>query len=372
MKVAIFSSTINPTDGYGTITNELCHKFHEKNVDFVLFLPKTAESSSDKFRFPIKYCLPPYIYRVWTPDFLGYFPNINLMGFSLVHSLFDFPYCFLAAKSAKAARLPFIMGAQGTYGVLPLTFWPEKHLLKWSYGRAKEIIVPSKFTAAKIREYGGDGHWPISVVHNGVDFERFVREVDIGKLKEKYKNKRILLTVGGLKSRKGQDLVIKALPAIINSHPDVKYLIVGTGHWRKYLEDLTAEMKLGDYVEFVGRVAIEKLIQYYHLCDIYVHTPRVDNLSFEGFGIVYLEAGACGKPIVATDAGGIRDAVIHDETGLIAKNEDSGQIAEYISRLLSNPAEAARLGKNGLKYAEQHDWSIIAERFIEKYKRYAV
>ena len=71
-------------------------------------------------------------------------------------------------------------------------------------------------------------------------------------------------------------------------------------------------------VEFAGRKSGDELVSYFQLCDIYVHTPKVVDLKFEGFGIVYLEASACGKPIVATDAGGVRDAVIDGETGLIA------------------------------------------------------
>jgi len=119
-----------------------------------------------------------------------------------------------------------------------------------------------------------------------------------------------------------------------------------------------------------GAIEADQVVNYYHLCDLYVHTPRVINLSFEGFGIVYLEAGAAGKAVVAADAGGIRDAVIDGQTGLIARNEDANDIADKIITLLDNEALRKQIGEAGRRYAQQHDWSIIADKFIDVYKKY--
>ncbi len=374
MKVAIFSFDFDCTFGTGNMTYELCHEFAKKAVDFVLFLPKVEKNRSSfkgDYPFETRYILPPQITSLKDRHFWEYFKVINLSGFTLVHSLFEFPHCFMAAFCAKRNKLPFIMGAQGTYGVLPLTQWPNKYFLKWSYDQAKEIIVPSQFTKEKIREYAKKDY-RISVIHNGVNFSRFDSKPDFENLKDKYKNHKILLTVGALIPRKGQDLVIKALPKIKERYPEIKYLLVGDGRMRQAWEKLADDLGLSEQVEFLGKVAADELVKYFHLGDIYVHTPRVINLSFEGFGLVYLEASACAKPIVATDAGGIRDAVIDNQTGLIVADGDIDGISDKVIYLLDHDDLKKQLGENGREYAKKHDWPIIANEFIDHYQKYSL
>lgn len=381
MKVAIFSFDIDRTYGTGNIAYELCLELHRQGVVFELFLPKIdnrdGKLNSEKcagFPFPVRCVMPEYVAGigemikkklVWQ-----YLKRYDLKGFTLVHCLFEFPHSFIAARSAKKNKLPFIMGAQGTYGVLPLTK-NARPFLKWSYGQAKEIIVPSQFTKEMITKYSGE-NYNISIIHNGVNFARFENQPDIADLKEKYKGKKILLTVGGLIPRKGQDLVIKALPKIVARHPDVKYLLAGAGRMLENWKQLAQELKLESHIEFLGRVEAEEVNKWFYLCDIYVHTPIMANLSFEGFGIVYIEAGACFKPIVASDAGGIRDAIIDGKTGLIARDRDVDDIADKIIQLLDNRELRWQMGEAGREYAKEHDWKIITEKFIEKYRQYSL
>jgi len=153
MKIALFSSTINETNGYGNITNELCTQFFKMGINFTLFLPKSEMNYIKKYDFKIEYKLPPYIFRMRTPKIFEYLSNIDLSSFDLVHSLFDFPYCVMAARLANKYNKNLIIGAQGTYGVLPLTYWPEKYFLNWSYKKAKLIIVPSVFTKKRFKKY---------------------------------------------------------------------------------------------------------------------------------------------------------------------------------------------------------------------------
>ena len=95
--------------------------------------------------------------------------------------------------------------------------------------------------------------------------------------------------------------------------------------------------------------------------------PRSFGPDVEGFGIVYLEASACGKPIVATDAGGIRDAVLDNETGLIVQDGDIPAISAKIIRLLDDQNLAKKLGDRGREYAKENDWGVIAGRFVSLY-----
>lgn len=369
MKIAIFSETIDVTNGHGNITYELCLALHKKGIDFTLFLPDD-EPLDRAYPFAVERKLPKYIFRVYTPKvFRHLFDSIDLRGYDAVHCLFAFPHSFFAARMASRYHLPLIMGAQGTYGVLPLTYPIERHMLMHSYKQAQAIIVPSAFTKQEVLKYARTP-LEITIIHNGVNYERFARPLDTSALSAQFGNKKLLVTVGGLKNRKGQDLVIRALPTVLAQHPDTAYLIVGGGD-ASYFTSLASEVGVKDHVFFTGRVSDDDLLQYFHLADIYVHTPRLTNLNFEGFGIVYLEAGACGTPVVATDSGGIRDAVIEGTTGLIAKDENVDDIARKIIKLLDNPELMRQLGNGGREYAKQHTWDSIAEQFIAFYKKYA-
>ena len=368
MRVALFSNTAEPKDGYGNITVELTRALSIAGINCTLFLPRSQKDTADRaaFSFPVSCTLPEYVYRIFQPKGLGYFRAQNVAGFDLIHDLFAFPYCIAAAASSRKHGIPFVTGAQGTHGVRPLSWFPERQLLKYCYGHARGIAVPSEFTKQKIHELSGK-EYPITVIHNGVHFERFQKSVDSDAVRKKHAGKKILLTVGGLWGRKGHDLVLKALPAILKKHPETVYMIVGNGDLRGELETLANALNIRGAVDFAGRKSGDDLVACFQACDIYVHTPRITGLKFEGFGIVYLEASACGKPIVATDAGGIRDAVLDSETGLIASDGDVNGIAERVIRLLDDQTLAKNLGERGCAYAKEHDWKKIAGKYLDWY-----
>ncbi|MBI1812560.1 glycosyltransferase family 4 protein [Candidatus Peregrinibacteria bacterium] len=369
MRIALFSSTVDAIDGYGTITYELSRHLHERGIGITLFLPRSQREIVERLHLPfsVRCELPPYIYRVTQPAVLQHLRRVDVSACDLVHDLFAFPHCLVSSRSARKYGTPYLMGAQGTHGVRPLTFFPEKQLLKRCYRQARRIVVPSAFTRQKILEYAGETY-PIDIIHNGVNFGRFSKApVSLPTLQEQYRGKKILLTVGGLWARKGHDLVLRALPSLVQSHLNLLYLIIGEGNARAGLEALARELGVRDHVAFLGYKTGDELVAHFHVCDVYVHTPRVTGLKFEGFGIVYLEASASGKPIVATDAGGVHDAVVDGSTGFVVRDGDVPAIASSIERLLTDGALRASMGERGRRYAEEHDWASIAAHFEELY-----
>jgi len=372
MTIALFSSSIDIRAGYGNITYEYCQQLQKKHVEFTLFLPKAEEKFVKELgvTFPVRYVLPKYVFRFNAKTIWPYLKIIDVAGFDLVHSLLDFPYCFMAARSAKKYHLPFITGSQGTYGVLPLTYWPEKHFLTWTYRQAKATVVPSTYTKNQILKYAGE-LYPIHIIHNGVNVERFSKPMDATAIRSMYNGKTILLTVGGIKERKGHDLVMRALGLLAKKRQDFAYLIVGegkgTGDARPKLEALAAELGITEHVHYMGGQIGDDVLRSFEACDIYVHTPRIYKLNFEGFGIVYLEASMRRKPIVATDAGGIRDAVLDGKTGMVVPEDDVVAIAKALELLMDQPDLRQRMGKAGQEYAKQHDWSRIVDEFLSLY-----
>lgn len=372
MKILLLSNTNNVKNGYGNLTHQFCTYLKNKGVDFTLLLPK-EEPKYSYVNYGVEYVLPPYIFDLKTKKVLEYLQFSYATDADIVHSITEFPYCVIAARMAKKNKKPLVIQSAGTYGVKPLLYFPDKLFLTWSYNQAKVITPISAYTGEMIKKLSGT-KIPMEIIRPGVDFKKFDVAVDTSEIKARYRGKKIILTVGVLKPRKGHDVVIKALALLKKERDDFVYIIVGSfGEGRdKYYEELTSlvsENNLKDNVVFVGEVPERDLLQHFHACDIYIHTPRVIHMNFEGFGMVYLEAGACKKPVIAADSGGVRDAVVENETGLMVPENDPEKTAEALKKLLDNPELAAKLGKAGYDYAKAHDWDTMGERYIGLYNK---
>jgi phosphatidylinositol alpha-1,6-mannosyltransferase len=172
----------------------------------------------------------------------------------------------------------------------------------------------------------------------------------------------VLLTIGRLVERKGVDLVIEALPPLLADHPDLAYLVVGSGPREAALRRRARELGLGDRVVFAGAVPDAELPRIYNLARVFVMPSRFirRKATIEGFGLVYLEAGASGLPVIAGTAGGATDVVRDGENGLLVDPESPAAIGAAIRRLLEHPEEARRMGERGRALAlEPPNWGIF-------------
>jgi phosphatidylinositol alpha-1,6-mannosyltransferase len=167
-------------------------------------------------------------------------------------------------------------------------------------------------------------------------------------LGDRYRDQ-VIVTVGSLTARKGHDMVIRALPRLRETVPDITYLIVGQGGYRAKLEELAMSLGVRDRVIFVGQVSAEDLPDIYALADVFVMPSRehLESCDVEGFGLVFLEASACAKPVVGGRSGGIPDAIVDGVTGLLVNPNDAEDIANSLARLLTNSNLAIRLGQQG-------------------------
>lgn len=178
----------------------------------------------------------------------------------------------------------------------------------------------------------------------------------------------VIISVGRLVHRKGQDRLIEAMPKILAVHPDAVLLFVGEGPYKKRLEELTRSLRLEESVRFMGRVHYEDLPRVISLGDIFAmpSRDRLFGLEVEGLGIVYLEASSCGLPIIVGASGGAPDAVRDGATGFVVDGNDRDLIAERILQLLADENLRKSFGQAGRKWAqEEWDWSIWSLRFNE-------
>jgi phosphatidyl-myo-inositol dimannoside synthase len=176
--------------------------------------------------------------------------------------------------------------------------------------------------------------------------------------------KLVLLTVGRLQRRKGHDKVIEALPAILRSVPGLMYLIAGEGEELVSLKELADRNAVSHAVRFLGRVADEELPALYNLSDIFVMANRtMPGGDLEGFGIVFLEASACGKPVIGGRSGGTADAVRDGVTGLLVDGQSPEEITRAVVTLARDAALRDRMGREGRRLVvSEYDWKVITAR----------
>ena len=204
----------------------------------------------------------------------------------------------------------------------------------------------------------------------GVDLTRFIPAVKSLELQKKWgvEGAPVIVSIGRLVPRKGSDQLIKAMPEVLKQFPKSKLLLVGTGNYKKRLEKLVRNLKVQDSVIFTGRVAHELLPAYYRLGDIFAAPcrSRYGGLEVEGLGIVYLEASACGVPVIAGKSGGAPDAVLDGKTGILVNGRDHLEVSAALIKLLADEKLRAQMGTAGRVWMEQlWSWEGIGTRFEE-------
>ncbi|MCX6429344.1 MAG: glycosyltransferase family 4 protein [Actinobacteria bacterium] len=194
----------------------------------------------------------------------------------------------------------------------------------------------------------------------GIDTSHFSPSADSREIRSSLglTDKKVIVSVGRLVHRKGQDFLIRALPIIRQSIPNVHLLLIGEGPYRQKLESLAKECNVEDAITFKGRIKYEELPRYISAGDIFAmpSRSRFNGLEVEGLGIVYLEASACGLPVVAGNSGGAPDAVLEGETGFVVDGVNTSAIAQACVKLLENPQLAIAMGIAGREWIER-DWS---------------
>lgn len=221
----------------------------------------------------------------------------------------------------------------------------------------------SRRSAQLLREHGVSSE-RITVVPNGVDAQRYRPEAVPLLRAELGAGGPLLLTVARLVRRKGIDTVLHSLPAVLARQPRARYVVVGEGPDKERLERLAYELGVARRVRFVepGR---RELVDYYNACDLFVMPARDEPRDVEGFGLVFLEAGACGKPVIAARAGGVMDAVVPDVTGLLVAQDDALELSQAVLALLGDRERAARLGRAArARVLSQCAWSKSAEDIL--------
>jgi len=271
----------------------------------------------------------------------------------LFYKMFNIPYiCYIHGEDVEAASTSRELS------------WIVHKIL----ANASKLICNSQNTAQLILV-----KWQICsektvILNPGCDTERFIpAERNNAIIKSLgWSNRRVILTVGRLQKRKGQDMLIKALPEIKKTIPNILYAIIGDGEEKIELEQLARELDIQDNVLFMSEISDDKMIKAYQQCDVFALPNRTVGQDIEGFGMVLVEAQACGKPVVAGDSGGTAETMIIDSTGFIIDCTQPFFIASTISKLLENNELQATMGAAGRLHVEKTlDWKVHAKQALK-------
>lgn len=261
--------------------------------------------------------------------------------------------------------VPYIVWSHGNDLSRPQRYPLAKFLLSRVLADAHLVIANSQSTRRVLLALGTPSD-KIRVLNPPVNIQRFRPDIDSSAITQKYglEGKRVILTVARLMRVKGIDTVIRALPKVLEAIPDIAYLIIGDGPLRAELEHLAEALGVSDHVVFVGAIdhLSDDLPRYYRACDVFVMISRLlpHGREIERFGVAYLEAGACGKPVIGGRGGGTSEAVEDGVTGLLVDPLDANEIARAIVKVLKDEELARRLGENGRKgAAKQPDWELL-------------
>jgi phosphatidylinositol alpha-1,6-mannosyltransferase len=245
---------------------------------------------------------------------------------------------------------------------------PRGRHVRRALRRADRVVVVSRFSqGAAARLLGPAGRRKLFLIPNGVDRRRFRPGARRADLVDRYglEGAFVFVSICRLVEKKGVDNAIRAFALVARAHPDCRLLVVGAGPYAPELHRL-AEASGDGGVIFAGEVAEEELVDHYRLGDVFVMPNRaLENGDTEGFGLVFLEANACGLPAIAGSDGGSTDAVEHEVNGLVVDGRSVKQIADAMLRLREDAGLRARLAREGLARAAANDWGDRTKAFLE-------
>jgi phosphatidyl-myo-inositol dimannoside synthase len=281
----------------------------------------------------------------------------------VVHSFSDYPLGFVAVLVARMAGRPVVVSGHGTYSVTPLAMPVHRRLIGWMFRRTDRFLMGSRYALATVQRraqpHGAE------VVWYGVtpaDYDAAAATGSAPGVPEPY-----VLCVGEVKQRKGHATSLPAFLQAWQREPRLHYAVVGRfveedAYYRE-LRALVAQAGAEQHVHFLGNVDEPRKVALMRGARAFILTPTVsDEGGFEAFGLVFLEAGAAGRPVVGVAQSGAEDAITDGENGFLRAQGDVAGLADALLRLVREPELADRMGAAGRARAERQTWGLAARR----------
>ncbi len=283
-------------------------------------------------------------------------------GPAAIHAGCVLPEGLLGAALASRLKLPLTVYAHGEE-VRGAALGRELNALAGlTFRRAVRVVANTHNTAGLLTDDWGLPPGKVCVLHPGVDASRFTPSPRDAVARQRlgWGDRPVILTVGRLQARKGQDTLIRALPAVRQAVPEALYAVVGGGAIEGELRALAEAEGVADAVRFHGAAGEDEMLSAHRQCDLFALPNRDVGTDTEGFGIVLLEAAACGRATLCGTAGGTGEAIEGGVTGVRVDGDNPAAVAEAVIALLTDPARRAALGAAGRARVERlFDWPAL-------------
>lgn len=285
----------------------------------------------------------------------------------------DWLVAHAAASLKHAYRIPMVATVHATeygrhQGHLPGPMNKLIHQIEWWLTfESSRTICCSRYMRDQITDIFELPDDKVTIIPNGIDMESFARDVsaDLYRKKNIPPEDKMVFFVGRLVYEKGVQTVIEAMPLILKRIPNLTFIVAGTGPHLNHLKTLVGELGLKGKVRFMGHVDAEHLYACYKTADLTV-VPSL----YEPFGMVVLESMAHGTPTIVADTGGLKEIVVHEETGLKFEPGNPGSLAEAMLRILQDEGLSSKLTSDAKKFmGEKFNWDRIASSTVDVYHR---
>jgi len=335
--------------------------FYPANLQKVCYdggiLPNIKQSFLAKIQIPL----------FLLSEFFSIRKSIKKEKADMVHAHWIIPHGFLSVFFKKKYEIPLIVSAHGS-DVFPLRNRFFRAIQRKVLKNCNVCTVNSNATKNELIRRFPEFKNKIRIIPMGVDVNFFNRKNVKNKFKE-YKHNKIILFVGRLSEQKGIQYLIKSIPSINKKIKNIKLLIVGEGAYKRGLMKIIKKLNLINEVEFKGALPRNELTDYYNLADAVVMPSLAGKAGTEGQGLVLLEAMTCGKAVIGTDIGGIKDIIKDGKNGLLVKQKDSTELANKIVNLINDSKLRKRIERNGKKFAiKNYSWQNIVKQFEITYQ----
>lgn len=362
MRILVLTTELTVHNGWGRYSLDLVHTLEERGIDIVVAATRGGRNEANREVLPV---LPPFI-AYGKNYFLAFWYAWKLRRIAqrcdLIHALVE-PYSYIAYALSVLTGKKYLITAHGTYATLPyLLPAAQRYFHHVSFRAASAVVCVSEYTKRALLEHGIEH---TRVIHNGIRIEQFsATSVPLEERDER------IITVGALKPRKGQHIALEAFARISQNHPRSTYALVGdqgdAGYVGK-LKHIVHAHRLGERVAFLSAIPDNELHSLLSRSRVFVLSSITKGGHYEGFGIAYLEANACGTPTVGCFGSGAEDGIQNGVSGLLVPQEDAGALAEAIERVLTDDAMWQRLSEGALEWARRHDWRRIADEYAKVY-----
>lgn len=334
---------------------------YQKLVDGSGILPNLKKTNLAKIQLPFLFlCQLYYSMKI-----------IKRENIDVVHSHWIVSSGLVGAICKKVFGTKHLL-TEHAAGLVALNKFPFKRpLAGFILRNCDSISVVSSYVYDRLLEFVplkilNDTKRKLEIIPMRIDTKHFKVNKDKNELKAKYKiqSKNVLLFIGRLAEKKGVIYLIDALPQIISKAPDAVLIICGNGPLKNDCEMLVKKIGMNSFVKFTGHISDKEEIDYLSMADLLIVPSIVTHDGdTEGLPVVILEGLSMGKPIIASDVGGIKDVIKNGINGFLIEEKNSNSIAVYVTKVLSSEELMSKLSKSAISIANEYDWKIIGNKY---------